>query len=179
MTFCSPLFCQQAVGQGAILQAVGQGAVLQAVGQGAVLQAVGQGAVLQAVGQGAVLQAVGQGAVLQAVGHGAVLQAVGHGAILQAVGHGAVGQGAVLQDDNARPHGIHAVSDFLRQRQLTRTAWPARSPDLSPIEHVWGVLEWRMRANHPPPYDLNHMFQILQHEWKAIHQETLKGWFCP
>ena len=36
-----------------------------------------------------------------------------------------------------------------------------------------------MRASHPPPYDLSHMFQILQHEWKPIHEETLKGCFCP
>ena len=101
MTFCSPLFCQKGVGQGAILQGVGQGAILQGVDHGAVLQAVGQAAVLQAVGHGAILQGVGQGAVLQGVGHGAVLQAVGQVAVLQAVGHGAVlqivGHGAVLQ----------------------------------------------------------------------------------
>ena len=30
-----------------------------------------------------------------------------------------------------------------------------------------------MRANYPPPYDLNQMFQILQQKWQAIPRDTL------
>ena len=38
----------------------------------------------------------------------------------------------------------------------------ARSPDLSPREdRVWDVLGRAMRANHPPPFGLNQVFQTV------------------
>ena len=47
-----------------------------------------------------------------------------------------IGGGAVLQDDNARPHRARVVTDFLRQQGIARMDWPAYSPDLAPIEHA-------------------------------------------
>ncbi|GFX53377.1 DDE_3 domain-containing protein [Trichonephila clavipes] len=41
--------------------------------------------------------------------------------------------GAIFQQDNARPHTARIAQDFLRHFQTI--AWPARSPDLSPVEH--------------------------------------------
>ncbi|GFV08195.1 transposable element Tcb2 transposase [Trichonephila clavipes] len=44
-------------------------------------------------------------------------------------------QGSVLQQDNARPHTARVAQDFLHHFQTL--PWPAHSPDLSPVEHVW------------------------------------------
>ncbi|GFT17461.1 transposable element Tc1 transposase [Trichonephila clavipes] len=41
---------------------------------------------------------------------------------------------AIFQQDNARPHTASVAQDFLRHFQTL--PWPARSPDLSPVEHV-------------------------------------------
>lgn len=86
----------------------------------------------------------------------------------------AIGPGAILQDDNARPHRAQVVNNFLQQQQVTRMNWPSCSPDLNPIEHVWDVLGRRIRANHPPPPNLNVLFQTLQQEWQAIPRDTLQ-----
>ncbi|GFV75739.1 DDE_3 domain-containing protein [Trichonephila clavipes] len=43
--------------------------------------------------------------------------------------------GAVFQQDNAHPHAVRVPEDFLRHFQTL--PWPARSRDLSPVEHVW------------------------------------------
>ncbi|GFV53855.1 transposable element Tcb1 transposase [Trichonephila clavipes] len=55
-------------------------------------------------------------------------------------------QGAIFQQDNARPHTVRVAQDFLRHFQTL--PWPARSPDLSPVEHVWYQLKRQMPSCH-------------------------------
>ncbi|GFU33925.1 transposable element Tcb2 transposase [Trichonephila clavipes] len=42
--------------------------------------------------------------------------------------------GAIVQQNNARPHTARVSQDFLRPFQTL--PWPAHSPDLSPLEHI-------------------------------------------
>ncbi|GFU56279.1 DDE_3 domain-containing protein [Trichonephila clavipes] len=50
--------------------------------------------------------------------------------------------GAIFQQDNALPPTARFAEDFLRPFQTL--SWPARSPDLSPVEHVWYQLKRQM-----------------------------------
>ncbi|GFT34524.1 transposable element Tc3 transposase [Trichonephila clavipes] len=54
-------------------------------------------------------------------------------------------------DDNARPHRTLAVEELLESEDITRIDWPAYSPDLNPIEHVWDALGRHIaaRLHHP------------------------------
>lgn len=82
-----------------------------------------------------------------------------------------LGPQAIFQDDNATPHRARVVNDYLQQAGVVRLEWPACSPDLNPIEHAWDELDRRVRANHPPPRDLQHLLQMLHAEWQAIPQQ--------
>ena len=76
----------------------------------------------------------------------------------------------VLQDDNARPLWARTVQQFLQQNNVDHLDWPARSPDLSPIEHAWDILGQRVRQRVPRPRTLQALGAALQEERTWIPQ---------
>ena len=56
-----------------------------------------------------------------------------------------------LQHDNGTSHTARSVHDFLQDRNVGVLPWPVKSPDLNPIEHIWDLLDWRVRARAIPP----------------------------
>ncbi|GFW58142.1 transposable element Tcb1 transposase [Trichonephila clavipes] len=63
----------------------------------------------------------------------------------------AMGAEFLFMDDNAHPHRANIVDECLQSEDITRMDWPAYSPDLNPIEHVWDMLGRRIAARQPPP----------------------------
>ncbi|GFT90430.1 transposable element Tcb2 transposase [Trichonephila clavipes] len=75
--------------------------------------------------------------------------------------------GAIFQQDNTRPHTARVAQDFLRHFQTL--PWPARSPDLSPVEHVWDQLKRQMPSCHSV-HDLELAVQDL---WSHLPQDNI------
>ncbi|GFY25137.1 transposable element Tcb2 transposase [Trichonephila clavipes] len=51
--------------------------------------------------------------------------------------------------------------------------WPAYSPDLNPIEHVWDALGRRIAARLHHPENTQQLKQMLIEEWVLLPQEML------
>ncbi|KAL0172968.1 hypothetical protein M9458_033279, partial [Cirrhinus mrigala] len=73
---------------------------------------------------------------------------------------GAVGPGFLLMQDNARPH-------FLQDEGIDAMDWPACSPDLNPIEHIWDIMSRSIHQCHVAP-------QTVQELADALVQETIR-----
>ena len=65
---------------------------------------------------------------------------------------GAIGPNFILMDDTTRAHRARIVNGYLQREAIERMDWPARSPDINPIEQVWDMLQSAISArNNQPP----------------------------
>ncbi|XP_071133129.1 uncharacterized protein [Mytilus edulis] len=60
------------------------------------------------------------------------------------------------------------------EQQVNVLDWPSRSPDLNPIEHVWDLLNRRIRENHGDFQNLQELENALIREWNAIPQRQIR-----
>ncbi|GBM11944.1 hypothetical protein AVEN_209638-1 [Araneus ventricosus] len=75
---------------------------------------------------------------------------------------------SIFQQDHARPHTARVAQDFpCHVQTLPR---PARSPDLSPTEHVWDQLKRQMPLCHSV-HDLEVAVQDL---WVHLPQDNIR-----
>ncbi|GFU27086.1 transposable element Tcb2 transposase [Trichonephila clavipes] len=75
---------------------------------------------------------------------------------------------AIFQQDNARTHTARVAQDFPSYFQTL--PWPARSPDLSLVEHVWDQLKRQMPSCHSV-HDLELAVQDL---WVHLPQDNIR-----
>ena len=71
----------------------------------------------------------------------------------------------IYQQDNARIHTSRSTLDWFQHHQITLMSWPTCSPDLNPMENLWGVLVCQIYAN-------NHQFQTE----KDLKVAILEAW---
>ncbi|GFT63669.1 transposable element Tcb2 transposase [Trichonephila clavipes] len=86
---------------------------------------------------------------------------------------GAVGDKFVFMDDNATCPPTLAVQDCLDSEGIQILVWPARSPDLNPIENVWDALGRQVAGRNYPPTNKNTLIRALTEEWDKLPQQLL------
>ena len=87
---------------------------------------------------------------------------------------GAVGENFILMDDNARAHRARITDQYLEQATIVRMEWPARSPDLNPIEHAWAMLQTAVSSHLVQPASVQELRQALLEEWDQIPQYKIR-----
>ncbi|GFY16850.1 transposable element Tcb2 transposase [Trichonephila clavipes] len=87
----------------------------------------------------------------------------------------AMGDDFILMDDNCWPHRANLVEDFLLEEGIVRVEWPACSPDMNPIEHVWDALGRQVADRQPPPHTLQELERALLEESDRISQLVINS----
>ena len=86
-----------------------------------------------------------------------------------------------FQQDGAPSHKSNVTQKWLLDHfpdLISRQQWPASSPDINPIELIWGILKPRVNAEaHPNVLSLT---RALNREWGKLTFEevnrTIEGW---
>ncbi len=76
----------------------------------------------------------------------------------------ALGRCALFQHDNDPKHTSKATVGFLKKNRVKVIQWPSMSPDLNPIEHLWGIL--KRQVEHHSPSSIQSLKEVILEEWK-------------
>lgn len=77
-----------------------------------------------------------------------------------------------FQQDNDPKHTAGVNKQYLKNKKVKCLLWPAGSPDLSPIENLWEILN--IAAGDRKPQNEDELFAILKEAWEALPADTLQ-----
>ena len=78
----------------------------------------------------------------------------------------------IFQQDGAPAHTTESCIDFLLSKARVLHGWPPNSPDLSPIEMIWGHMKCRL-SKLPPAKTITELENQLTRLWDEISFETI------
>ena len=84
------------------------------------------------------------------------------------------GRDCIFQQDNASIHASSITRTFFNEQDIDVLDWPARSPDLNPIENIWGLLAKRVYPPGKYYESRNQLKRALMKHWNELEEDYLK-----
>ena len=81
---------------------------------------------------------------------------------------GVFGRNFVYVQGNALPHTARSTTAFLDQQDVEVMDWPARSPVMNPIEHVWDQMSVWIRDMDDPASTVAELNNAVYQAWAAV-----------
>jgi transposase len=79
-----------------------------------------------------------------------------------------------FQDDGAPCHRSNSVKNWKIDNGIKALPWPAQSPDLNPIEHLWNIVKRNIQKRRPLPKNSEQLREAIYEEWSLIDELILK-----
>ncbi len=75
----------------------------------------------------------------------------------------------IFQQDLAPAHTAKSIKSWLNDHGVGVLDWPANSPDLNPIDNLWGIVKRKMRDTRPNNAD--DLKSAIKGTWASITPE--------
>jgi DDE superfamily endonuclease len=81
----------------------------------------------------------------------------------------------IFQQDNDPKHKSHRAKAWFQSHGFEVLPWPAQSPDLNPIDHLWDHLKKRLGGYERQPTGMIELWERVEEEWEKIDKEVCQN----
>ncbi|CAO4362619.1 unnamed protein product [Caenorhabditis nigoni] len=82
-------------------------------------------------------------------------------------------RGFIFMHDGAPIHRARKTTQWLNRRNIPLLSWPSYSPDINPIENVWGFMVRKVYDGNKHYSNVSELKKAILDAWKLVDQQYL------